>query len=92
MKAKSRLWMSVAAVALLAAAGCSSSVPCQTDPSQVETARADLQAAEQQLQSAQAELASVSDQRDNLNRQMNSLPDTADLERRLALLKKGSGR
>ena len=92
MNAKSKLRMSLAAVALLAATGCGSNVPCETDPSAVETARADLQAADQQLQSAEAELASVRDQRDNLNRQLNNLPDTSDLERRLALLKKGSGR
>ena len=92
MNAKSKLRMSLGAVALLAAAGCGSNVPCETDPSQVETARADLQAAEQQLQSAEAELASLRDQRDNLNRELNNLPDKTELENRLAKLKKGSGR
>ena len=76
----------------LFAAGCSENPPCNTDPSQVETARSDVQSAEQQVTSAQAELDQAKREKTQLEGQIESLPDTAELEQKLEVLKKGSGR
>ena len=73
-------------------AGCSENPPCNTDPSQVDSARSALADVEQEVDSAQADLAQARDEKSSLENNMESLPDTADLEDRLEELKKGSGR
>lgn len=79
-------------VAVLAS-GCSkNNAPCNTDPSQIESARAELRTAEQGLDSAKSELAKAREQKATLEKQMAALPDPAELEARLHILKKGSGR
>ena len=93
MTNKKILWTVVALGALLLAAGCGGkNLPCDTDPSQIEGAKAELQSAEQMVSSAESELASARSQKQNLENQMNGLPDPAELEARLEELKKGSGR
>ena len=72
--------------------GCSENPPCNTDPSQVDTARSALAEAEQKVDSAQADLDQARQTKSSLENKMDSLPDTADLEDRLEELKKGSGR
>ena len=87
------VWTVVALGALLLAVGCGGkNVPCDTDPSQIEDAQAELQSAQQQVSSAESELASARSQKQDLENQVNSLPDPAELEARLEELKKGSGR
>ena len=76
----------------LFAAGCSENPPCNTDPSQVETARTAVQSAEQQVSSAQAELDQAKQQKSRLEAQIDGLPDTQAMEQKLEVLKKGSGR
>lgn len=82
----------VASAVVFLAAGCSESPPCNTDPSQVEGARAELRSAEQQVESVQGELTQARQQKTNLENQMNTLPDPSELAARLEELKKGSGR
>jgi outer membrane murein-binding lipoprotein Lpp len=88
--------MSLAAVMVVAMVlllgGCGKNVPCNTDPSQIESARAELRTAEQQLQTAQAELTAAQKQKTQIESDMNRLADPAELESRLDILKKGSGR
>jgi outer membrane murein-binding lipoprotein Lpp len=78
-------------VALLAA-GCGENAPCNTDPAQIEALRAELAAAEQQAESSAAELAAAQERKAELAAEQESLPDAGDLEARLEVLKKGSGR
>ena len=79
-------------VAVLAS-GCSkNNVPCDTDPSQIESARAELATAEKSVTSAKTELAQAREQKTRLQNQLDSLPDPSELEQRLEILKKGSGR
>jgi len=79
-------------VALLAS-GCSkNNAPCDTDPTQIDSARTELQSAEKAVDSAKAELAAAKQQKTKLQNQIDGLPDPADLESRLEVLKKGSGR
>jgi peptidoglycan hydrolase CwlO-like protein len=93
MTNKKTLWTVVALGVLLLAVGCGGkNVPCDTDPSQIEDAKAELQTAEQQVATAESELASARSQKQNLENQMQSLPDPAELEADLEELKKGSGR
>lgn len=93
MTNKRVLWTIIALGALLLAVGCGGkNVPCDTDPSQIQDARAELQTAQQQVSSAQSELASAQSQKQKLENQMQSLPDTSEMEARLEELKKGSGR
>ena len=82
----------VLAVAALALAGCSKNIPCTTDPSQIESARADVAAAGKQLDAAKADVSAAEKQKAELTQQLQSLPDKAALEAKLAELKKGSGR
>ena len=72
--------------------GCGKNVPCNTDPSQIESARAELSTAEQQLQTAQAEVDAAERQKDQLESDIRGLADPAELEARLDILKKGSCR
>jgi multidrug resistance efflux pump len=76
----------------LFAAGCGENAPCNTDPAQVEAARAELRAAEQQSESATAELAQAEQDKAKLENDMAALPDNGELEAELESLKKGSGR
>jgi outer membrane murein-binding lipoprotein Lpp len=76
----------------LFAAGCSENPPCNTDPSQVETARAAAQSAEQGVTSAQAELDQAKRDKSQLENQLDTLPDTQEMDQKLEVLKKGSGR
>jgi hypothetical protein len=76
----------------LFAAGCGENAPCNTDPAQVEALRAELAAAEQQAEASAAELAQAEQRKAELQSDMNALPDEAELEARLEVLKKGSGR
>ena len=77
---------------LLLLGACGENVPCNTDPSQIEGARAELKTAEQQLSSASAELAAAKQNKTKIEQQIKDLPETADLEQQLDVLKKGSGR
>ena len=82
-----------ASAAVLVTAGCAGkNEPCNTDPSQIESARTELQSAEQELDSARTELAQARQQKTDLENRIDSLPDPAELEARLDVLKKGSGR
>ena len=75
------------------ATGCSkSNLPCDTDPSQIQGARAELQSAQSSLDDAKSEVAKAKSDKDRLNGQINGLPDPEDLEETLETLKKGSGR
>lgn len=77
----------------LAASGCArNNPPCNTDPSEIESARAELRTAEQNVESARAELAEARQQKTRLENQLDGLPDVSELEQRLEILKKGSGR
>ena len=79
--------------AVLATPGCArNNEPCNTDPSQIESARTELQSAQQQLDSARSELAQARQQKADLENRLDALPDTSELEARLEVLKKGSGR
>ena len=78
-------------VALLAA-GCGENAPCNTDPAQVEAARAELAAAEQQSESGEAALAQAQQDKAKLEKDLNALPANGELEAELNTLKKGSGR
>lgn len=78
--------------ATLFAAGCGKNAPCNTDPAQVEAARAELRAAEQQLESGQAALAQAQQDKAKLESDLEALPETGELEAELETLKKGSGR
>jgi hypothetical protein len=79
------------AVTLLAA-GCSENPPCNTDPSQLDSARTALNDAEGKVDTANADLAEARQKKTNLQKDIDALPDPADLESRLEELKKGSGR
>jgi hypothetical protein len=72
--------------------GCSKNPPCETDPAQIEDARAELQAAQGQLDSAKSELQTAEAQKKDLQQKLQQLPDKGQLEERLYVLKKGSGR
>ena len=77
----------------LLVSGCGrNNAPCSTDPSQIESARAELRTAQQSVESARTELAQARQQKTELEGQLDRLPDAAELERRLEILKKGSGR
>lgn len=77
----------------LLVSGCGrNNAPCSTDPSQIESARAELRTAQQSVESARTELAQARQQKTDLESQLDRLPDAAELERRLEILKKGSGR
>jgi len=76
----------------LLAVGCGKNVPCNTDPAQVDSARSALDDAEQQVATAKADLAEARQKQADLEKNMNNLPDTDELESRLDELKKGSGR
>lgn len=76
----------------LFAAGCGKNEPCNTDPAQVEAARAELRAAEQQVESGEAALAQAEQEKARLENDIEGLEDTSELEARLEKLKKGSGR
>jgi hypothetical protein len=76
----------------LFAVGCGEKVPCNTDPAQVEAARAELAAAEQQSGSGEAALAQAEQDKAKLTQDLNALPETGELEAELNTLKKGSGR
>ncbi|RKZ11500.1 hypothetical protein DRQ53_02745 [bacterium] len=76
----------------LFAAGCGENAPCNTDPAQVEAARAELRAAEQSSTAGQAELAQAEQDKAQLEKDMAALPDAGELEAELEALKKGSGR
>jgi hypothetical protein len=78
-------------VALLAA-GCGEKVPCNTDPAQIEALRAELNASEQLADSSSTELDAAQERQAQLAADEAALADTAELEARLAELKKGSGR
>ena len=79
--------------AALLVSGCSrNNPPCSTDPSQIESARAELRTAQQSVESARTELAQAQQQKSQLESQLDRMPDVAELERRLEILKKGSGR
>lgn len=78
--------------AALFAAGCSENAPCNTDPAQVEAARAELRAAEQQQESGEAALAQAQQDKAKLENDLEALPETGELEQKLETLKKGSGR
>lgn len=78
--------------AALFVAGCGSNAPCNTDPAEVEAARAELRAAEQTAESAKAELAQAQQKKAKLENDMAALPDAGELEAELHTLKKGSGR
>jgi hypothetical protein len=87
------LWTGIVLGAGLLAAGCGGkNVPCDTDPSQIEGAKAELQSAQQKASSAESDLAAARTQKQNLENQLKGLPDPAELEARLEELKKGSGR
>lgn len=79
-------------VALLVSGCARNNPPCSTDPSQVENARAELRTAQQSVESARTELTQAQQQKTQLESQLNALPEAAELERRLEILKKGSGR
>ena len=91
-KAMRRVIVLVGLLAAFVVAGCSSNAPCNTDPSAVESARAELQSVEGQVSSAQGELDTAKTKLTSLQTQMNNLPDVDELESRLEVLKKGSGR
>lgn len=74
------------------AAGCGEKAPCNTDPAQVEAARAELAAAEQQSESGEAALAQAQQDKTKLDKDLNALPETGELEAELNSLQKGSGR
>ena len=76
----------------LFAAGCGKNAPCNTDPAQVEAARAELAAASQQSESGEAALAQAQQDKAKLQNDLNGLPETGELEAELNTLKKGSGR
>lgn len=76
----------------LFAAGCGSNAPCNTDPAEIEALRAEVAASEQQAESAAAELAQAEQQKAQIQRDASALPDSAELEAELHVLKKGSGR
>jgi hypothetical protein len=78
--------------AAMLAAGCGSNEPCNTDPAQVEAARAELSAAQQEAQSAQAALAQAEADKTKYENDLNALPETGELEAEWETLKKGSGR
>lgn len=78
--------------AALFAAGCSENAPCNTDPAQVEAARAELRAAEQQLESGEAALAQAQQEKAKLENDLQAMPENGELEEELETLKKGSGR
>lgn len=73
-------------------AGCSENPPCNTDPAQLDSARTALSDAENKVDAAKADLAEARQKQSDLQKNINSLPDPADLESRLEELKKGSGR
>ncbi len=92
-KALRSMALIVSTVAIVSTTGCArNNEPCNTDPSQIESARTELQSAEQNLESARTELADARQQKTQLENRIDSLPDVADLEARLEILKKGSGR
>lgn len=76
----------------LFAAGCGSNAPCNTDPAQIEALRAELSAAEKQAESASAELAAAEQHKAQIEKDAAALPESAELEAQLEVLKKGSGR
>jgi predicted small lipoprotein YifL len=76
----------------LFAAGCGEKAPCNTDPAQVEAARAELRAAQQQVESGEAALAQAQQEQAKLKSDAASLPKVGELEAELHTLKKGSGR
>ena len=92
-KALRSMALIVSSVALVATVGCArNNEPCNTDPSQIESARSELASAESELQSARTELAQAREQKTQLQNRLDSLPEVAELEARLEVLKKGSGR
>ncbi len=76
----------------LLAAGCSKNAPCSTDPSKIETARADVQTATAKAQGSKTELSAAEQKKTELTRQVAALPDPKELQAKLEELKKGSGR
>lgn len=76
----------------LFAAGCGAPEPCNTDPAQIEALRAELSAAEQTAGSSAAELEGAQERKAQIAQDTESLPNKAELEARLEVLKKGSGR
>jgi outer membrane murein-binding lipoprotein Lpp len=76
----------------LFAAGCGENAPCNTDPAQIEALRAELAASEQQAGASAAEVAAAEERKDQVASDHEALPDKAELEARLEVLKKGSGR
>lgn len=79
-------------LALLVSGCARNNQPCSTDPSKVESARAELRTAQQSVESARTELTQAQQQKSQLESQLNALPEVSELERRLHVLKKGSGR
>ncbi len=76
----------------LFAAGCSENPPCNTDPSQLDSARTTLNDAENKVETAKADLAEARQKQTDLQKKIAALPEPDDLESRLEELKKGSGR
>lgn len=76
----------------LFAAGCGSNAPCNTDPAQVEAARAELHAAQQSAESGSAALTKAQQDKAKLEKDIAALPDNGELKSELETLKKGSGR
>lgn len=77
---------------VIALGGCGKNLPCETDPAQVDDARAALQSAEQELESARSELAAAEARKRELAGQLDNVADADELRDRLETLKKGSGR
>ena len=76
----------------LFAAGCGENAPCNTDPAQIEALRAEVAAAEHQAEASAALVAQAEQQKAKIESDAKSLPDQAELEARLHVLKKGSCR
>lgn len=77
----------------LGTVGCAgNNVPCDTQPDQIESAADELAQAEQQLASAKDDLAKAKAEKTELASELENMPEVNELERKLYILKKGSGR
>lgn len=73
--------------------GCAgTNVPCDTQPDQIESAADELAQAEQQLASAREDLQQAEAEKNELTSELENMPEVDELERKLYILKKGSGR
>lgn len=80
------------ALLAVAAIGCGSKQPCNTDPAQVDAARGEAETAATALGTAERDLAAAEARQAEMTQALNEMGDAAALRERLELLKKGSGR